>query len=85
MLHAEGKQNAEFDKKLAEEERWIRQGIKARRTRNEGRVRSLEALRITRSKRREIQAKAILISYCRQIGHLVIEAKILLITPAIAC
>src|SRR4029077_3076338 len=46
MLHAESKQNAEFDKKLAQEERWIRQGIKARRTRNEGRVRTLEALRI---------------------------------------
>ena len=47
MLHAESKQNALFDKKLAEEERWIRQGIKARRTRNEGRVRALIALRKT--------------------------------------
>jgi ATP-binding cassette subfamily F protein uup len=49
MLHAESQQNAEFDKKLAQEEKWIRQGIKARRTRNEGRVRSLEALRLERS------------------------------------
>ncbi len=58
MLHAEAKQNAEFDKKLAQEERWIRQGIKARRTRNEGRVRALEAMRRTRAERREVQGKA---------------------------
>lgn len=45
QLEAEEKQNANFDKKLAEEEVWIRQGIKARRTRNEGRVRALKALR----------------------------------------
>ncbi|MBO1255025.1 ATP-binding cassette domain-containing protein [Alteromonas sp. 5E99-2] len=48
-------QQAEFDKKLAQEEVWIRQGIKARRTRNEGRVRALEALRAERKKRRELQ------------------------------
>ena len=47
----EEQQNALFDKKLAQEEVWIRQGIKARRTRNEGRVRSLEALRKERSER----------------------------------
>ncbi len=52
-LAVEAKQNALFDKKLAEEEAWIRQGIKARRTRNEGRVRALEALRRVRSERRE--------------------------------
>ncbi|HMP74258.1 MAG TPA: ATP-binding cassette domain-containing protein [Kiritimatiellia bacterium] len=52
-LAAEEKQNALFDKKLAAEEVWIRQGIKARRTRNEGRVRALEALRRERAKRRE--------------------------------
>jgi ATP-binding cassette subfamily F protein uup len=46
--------NALFDKKLAQEEAWIRQGIKARRTRNEGRVRALKALRDERSKRREL-------------------------------
>ena len=50
-LAAEEKQNALFDKKLAEEEVWIRQGIKARRTRNEGRVRALEALRLERAAR----------------------------------
>lgn len=55
---AEAKANAEFDKKLAQEEVWIRQGIKARRTRNEGRVRALEALRKERSERREITGKA---------------------------
>lgn len=51
-LAAEDKQNALFDKKLAAEEVWIRQGIKARRTRNEGRVRALKALRDVRSERR---------------------------------
>lgn len=53
-LEEEQIQNAKFDKKLAEEERWIRQGIKARRTRNEGRVRALKALRTERSQRREL-------------------------------
>ncbi|MCA9165073.1 MAG: ATP-binding cassette domain-containing protein, partial [Planctomycetales bacterium] len=52
-LAAEEKQNALFDKKLAEEEVWIRQGIKARRTRNEGRVRALEKLRRERAERRD--------------------------------
>ena len=51
-LDDEANQNAEFDKKLAQEEVWIRQGIKARRTRNEGRVRALEALRKERAQRR---------------------------------
>jgi ABC transport system ATP-binding/permease protein len=50
-LAAEDRQNALFDKKLAEEEVWIRQGIKARRTRNEGRVRALESLRLERAAR----------------------------------
>ncbi|MBX3438979.1 MAG: ATP-binding cassette domain-containing protein [Planctomycetaceae bacterium] len=53
QLDAEERQNELFDKKLAEEEVWIRQGIKARRTRNEGRVRALKALRKERSQRRE--------------------------------
>ena len=57
-LETEAKHNALFDKKLAQEEVWIRQGIKARRTRNEGRVRALEALRRERSQRRELQGKA---------------------------
>ncbi len=51
-LAAEEKQNALFDKKLAEEEVWIRQGVKARRTRNEGRVRALKELRLVRADRR---------------------------------
>lgn len=53
QLIAEEKANTNFDKKLAEEEIWIRQGIKARRTRNEGRVRALKALRAERKARRE--------------------------------
>ena len=52
-LEIEERENALFDKNLATEERWIRQGIKARRTRNEGRVRALKKLRETRSQRRE--------------------------------
>ncbi|MFV0444152.1 MAG: ATP-binding cassette domain-containing protein [Planctomycetaceae bacterium] len=51
-LEAEARQDALFDKKLAEEEVWIRTGIKARRTRNEGRVRALERMRTERSQRR---------------------------------
>ncbi|WP_022661143.1 ATP-binding cassette domain-containing protein [Paucidesulfovibrio longus] len=58
LLEIEEKQQAEFDKKLAREEAWIRQGIKARRTRNEGRVRALEQLRRERSQRRERLGKA---------------------------
>ncbi|CAM3488257.1 ABC transporter ATP-binding protein [Rouxiella silvae] len=57
-LRVEDLQNAEFDKKLAQEEVWIRQGIKARRTRNEGRVRALKALRKERSDRREVMGTA---------------------------
>ena len=56
-LAAEEKQNALFDKKLAEEEVWIRTGIRARRTRNEGRVRALEQLRRVRSERRSATGK----------------------------
>ena len=57
QMEAEEKQNAVFDKKLAEEEVWIRQGIKARRTRNEGRVRDLKALREESKARRSQQGK----------------------------
>ncbi|MCW4151485.1 ATP-binding cassette domain-containing protein [Halomonas sp. 18H] len=57
-LEVEARENAEFDKKLAQEESWIRQGIKARRTRNEGRVRALEQMRRERSERRERQGRA---------------------------
>lgn len=57
-LADEARHNDLFDKRLAQEEVWIRQGIKARRTRNEGRVRALKALRVERAARREVQAKA---------------------------
>jgi ATP-binding cassette subfamily F protein uup len=59
-LHAEGLENKRFDKKLAQEEVWIRQGIKARRTRNEGRVRALEKMRNEHSNRRVQQGSATL-------------------------
>ena len=58
QLAAEETANALFDKRLAQEEVWIRQGIKARRTRNEGRVRALKELRVERSQRRERTGKA---------------------------
>ena len=57
-LRVEELQNAEFDKKLAQEEVWIRQGIKARRTRNEGRVRALKAMRQEYSERRQVMGSA---------------------------
>jgi ATP-binding cassette subfamily F protein uup len=57
MLEVEATHNALFDKKLAQEEVWIRQGIKARRTRNEGRVRALLDLRNERRERREISGR----------------------------
>jgi len=58
LLEIEERANAKFDKKLAEEEAWIRQGIKARRTRNEGRVRTLQAMRQEKARRLEAQGKA---------------------------
>jgi ATP-binding cassette subfamily F protein uup len=58
QLAAEEQENALFDKRLAEEEKWIRQGIKARRTRNEGRVRALKAMREERRQRREKAGRA---------------------------
>ncbi|MGF1451364.1 MAG: ATP-binding cassette domain-containing protein [Opitutales bacterium] len=57
-LLAEAEQRAQFDKKLAKEEAWIRQGIKARRTRNEGRVRALEKMREAYRERREREGSA---------------------------
>jgi ABC transport system ATP-binding/permease protein len=75
-LEAESRQNAEFDKKLAQEEVWIRTGIKARRTRNEGRVRALEALRDVRRARRERLGDVKMeIQEAERSGRLVIEAK----------
>lgn len=75
-LEAEASQNAEFDKKLAQEEVWIRQGIKARRTRNEGRVRKLEQLREQHSQRRSVEGKARLtLNEAERSGKIVIEAE----------
>lgn len=75
-LQVEATQNALFDKRLAEEEVWIRQGIKARRTRNEGRVRSLEKLRLERQQRREVKHQGdINISAGERSGKLVFECE----------
>jgi len=75
QLDAEEKANAEFDKKLSQEETWIRQGIKARRTRNEGRVRTLKALRAEHAARRDRVGKANLtVQSGSQSGKLVVEA-----------
>ncbi|MES9940674.1 MAG: ATP-binding cassette domain-containing protein [Candidatus Thiodiazotropha sp. 6PLUC2] len=76
MLNAEAQANDRFDKKLAQEEVWIRQGIKARRTRNEGRVRMLKSMRDERSKRRNTtgQVKMQLQSAERS-GKLVVEVE----------
>ena len=76
MLAAEATQNSLFDKKLAQEEAWIRQGIEARRTRNEGRVRALMRLREERKQRRELAGKARMrIGSDKKSGKLVIEAR----------
>jgi ATP-binding cassette subfamily F protein uup len=76
MLSAEEEQNANFDKKLAQEEAWIRKGIEARRTRNEGRVRALKRLRELRRERQERPGKAHMqIQEARRSGRLVIEAE----------
>lgn len=75
-LEAEAQQRAEFDKKLAKEEVWIRRGIEARRTRNEGRVRALETMREVRRNRRDQPGEARMeIQEAERSGRLVIEAK----------
>ncbi|KGJ86525.1 ATP-binding cassette domain-containing protein [Colwellia psychrerythraea] len=75
-LQVEVQQNALFDKKLAEEEVWIRQGVKARRTRNEGRVRSLEKLRKERTSRRDVRNQSTMnITQGDRSGKLVFEAE----------
>jgi len=76
QLDAEETANALFDKKLAQEEVWIRQGIKARRTRNEGRVRTLKKMREQRSQRREQVSTAKLATQKTELsGKIVIEAE----------
>ncbi len=75
-LHAEELENKRFDKKLAQEEIWIRQGVKARRTRNEGRVRALEKMRKERSNRRVQQGSAVLrIDSGERTGKRVVEVE----------
>ena len=76
MLETEDKHNALFDKRLSQEEAWIREGIKARRTRNEGRVRALEAMRVEFSERRKHQGKAKLnVVQAEKSGKIVVEAR----------
>ncbi len=75
IADAEEKQWQTFDKKLAKEEIWVRQGIKARRTRNEGRVRALAQMREERARRREGKGNVrLVISEARRSGKLVVDA-----------
>jgi ATP-binding cassette subfamily F protein uup len=75
-LHAEAQENARFDKLLAQEEVWIRQGIKARRTRDEGRVRRLKQMRVDRMERRELGGNARMeLADATRSGKRVVEAK----------
>ncbi len=76
QLDAEVTHNALFDKKLAQEEVWVRQGIKARRTRNEGRVRALKEMRQERSMRRELSGSAKMnFNKSEKTGKIVLEVK----------
>jgi len=76
LLEAEATASALFDKKLAQEEVWIRQGVKARRTRNEGRVAKLKLLRVERKERRELSGNVkIQIQQTEKSGKIVIEAR----------
>ncbi len=76
LLAGEARQQALFDKRLAQEETWIRKGIEARRTRNEGRVRALKAMREVRSERRDRQGTAkIQLQEAERSGAMVLEAK----------
>ena len=76
MLETEDKHNALFDKRLSQEEAWIREGIKARRTRNEGRVRALQAMRVEFAERRKHQGKAKLnVVQAEKSGKIVVEAR----------
>lgn len=76
QLEIEAKANALFDKKLAEEEVWIRKGVEARRTRNEGRVRALKAMRAERKARRDrIGQVELAVAEAAESGKLVFEAE----------
>ncbi len=75
-LHAEAQENTRFDKMLAQEEIWIRQGIKARRVRDEGRVRRLKAMRSERSARRDLTGNVRMdLAQAESSGKKVIEAR----------
>ena len=77
-LEVEESQNALFDKKLSQEEAWIRQGVKARRTRNEGRVRALKALREERAQRAVRQGKAVVtVSEAKNSGKIIFDTEAL--------
>ncbi len=76
QLDAEAAHNALFDKRLAQEEAWVRQGIKARRTRNEGRVRALKEMRKERGMRREVSGSTAMdLNEAERSGKIVLEAK----------
>ncbi|HEX8552065.1 MAG TPA: ATP-binding cassette domain-containing protein [Abditibacteriaceae bacterium] len=76
MLESEAKTNREFDKLLAQEEVWVRRGLKARTTRNEGRVRALQAMRDERRARRNVSGNArVEIQTGTRSGHQVVEAE----------
>ncbi|MCK0533672.1 MULTISPECIES: ATP-binding cassette domain-containing protein [unclassified Anaerobiospirillum] len=80
-LRLEELQRADFDRVLAEEEAWIRRGVKARLARNEGRVRNLEAMRKERSERRDRQGRAIIkITEADRSGNIVFEADNITVT-----
>ncbi|HEY5804766.1 MAG TPA: ATP-binding cassette domain-containing protein [Lysobacter sp.] len=75
-LNAEAQENARFDKMLAQEEVWIRQGIKARRTRDEGRVRRLKSMRVERAQRRDLTGNVkMALAQGESSGRKVVEAK----------
>ncbi len=76
LILAESQERERFDKKLAQEEVWVRQGIKARRTRNEGRVRALKALRDVRQRRREaVGSSSMRLQNAGASGRLVVEVE----------
>ncbi|MEM7230588.1 MAG: ATP-binding cassette domain-containing protein [Planctomycetota bacterium] len=76
LLHAEEKHQKEFDRKLSEEEKWIRKGVKERRTRNQGRVRALKKMRDERRARRNRPgALKVIAQEAQKSGRLVLEAK----------
>ncbi len=75
-LEAESTRQGKFDKRLAEEEAWLRQGVKARRTRNEGRVKALLEMRAERARRRErIGSVSLSVETADRSGHMVFEAE----------